>query len=318
METLQQLLGRVLVGVDNTKTFDIAGYNLFEGLVDNVTSFNDRIIPIPTADGAGSIFTSTGGNMEFNKGSLFVGQNYNKGYFMSSTGDFHASGTSDASNIPKYRATSFGIQNYFVGDRANGSFDSPTALLANDHIVSFLSTGYHGTGAAVTHAAEIKMLANENWDASHKGTRTEFWIINDGDTTQTKVISLLNNSVTITGRLSTTDVANIGGIYSSYDLSYDLQVGTETGNHGIVIRAGNTSIGKLSFDKGANGDGLGRIWYNFSTNNMEFYSSPNGSASSKNLVLKSAGVLNYPNAPTSASGLVAGDIYSNAGILTLV
>ena len=35
-------------------------------------------------------------------------------------------------------------------------------------------------------------------------------------------------------------------------------------------------------------------------------------------IMKSSGVLNYPNPPTSATGLVTGDIWNNAGVLTIV
>ena len=35
-------------------------------------------------------------------------------------------------------------------------------------------------------------------------------------------------------------------------------------------------------------------------------------------IMKSSGVLNYPNPPTSATGLVAGDIWNNSGVLNIV
>jgi hypothetical protein len=36
------------------------------------------------------------------------------------------------------------------------------------------------------------------------------------------------------------------------------------------------------------------------------------------LIVKGSGVINIQNIPTSSVGLVTGDIYSNAGILTIV
>ena len=44
----------------------------------------------------------------------------------------------------------------------------------------------------------------------------------------------------------------------------------------------------------------------------------NNDAGTNIFIMKSSGVLNYPNPPTSATGLVTGDIWNNSGVLTIV
>lgn len=121
---------------------------------------------------------------------IFIGDNASAGLFLSSTGDFHARGSSGSGGIAKYRATSIGNQNYFVGDRANGNFAVPTALVSGDFIVSFLALGYHGTGGSGTHCSEMRFLANENWSAGTRGSRIDWYTIQNGSSSQDISLSL--------------------------------------------------------------------------------------------------------------------------------
>lgn len=62
---------------------------------------------------------------------------------------------------------------------------------------------------------------------------------------------------------------------TGFSTDYSLQVGTTDGvgatNGGLMIRAGQTGIGKLSFSDGASADGEGRIWYENTNNAFKFY-----------------------------------------------
>lgn len=99
----------------------------------------------------------------------------------------------------------------------------------------------------------------------------------------------LNTNAVERMRITSGGIVCIAGAFNAYSSDYKLQIGTESGNNGIVIRSGNTSLGKISFDTGTNGDGVGRLWYNFSTNSMQFYTSTNGTNSFERMRIGSSG-----------------------------
>jgi hypothetical protein len=121
----------------------------------------------------------------------------------------------------------------------------------------------------------------------------------------------------VSGTARFTGITNIGGAYNTYNGDYKIQVGTETGNQGIIIRTGTTSIGKLSFDCGTNGDGVGKIWYDFSTNSMQFYTSTNGTNSLERIRINSSGSVGIGNtSPTTAldvTGVVTATSFTGPG-----
>jgi hypothetical protein len=93
-------------------------------------------------------------------------------------------------------------------------------------------------------------------------------------------------------RISSTGVVGIGSAPNGgYSADYKLQVGVETSTNGIMIRGSSSGIGKLSFDAGTNGDGLGRIWYDYSVNSLLFYTSTNGTNSFERMRITSGGAL---------------------------
>lgn len=87
-----------------------------------------------------------------------------------------------------------------------------------------------------------------------------------------------------------------------------------TGNNGSGT---NIAGGSLTL-KGGNGTGTG------GGGAIYLSTAPVGSSSSSadtmtvRMTIKATGVVNIANIPTSSSGLVSGDLYSNAGILTIV
>lgn len=74
------------------------------------------------------------------------------------------------------------------------------------------------------------------------------------------------------GKIYMRGAVGIGAVINSgYSTDYRLQVGGGSGSNGIMIRAGNTGISKLSFDYEQNANGLGRIWYNSASNSFSIY-----------------------------------------------
>jgi hypothetical protein len=94
-------------------------------------------------------------------------------------------------------------------------------------------------------------------------------------------------------RISSTGVVGIAAAPNAgYSADYKLQVGVETSTNGIMIRGSSSGIGKLSFDAGTNGEGLGRIWYDYSVNSLLFYTSSNGTNSFERIRITSGGAIN--------------------------
>lgn len=91
-------------------------------------------------------------------------------------------------------------------------------------------------------------------------------------------------------RISSGGIVGIGTtVNTGYSADFKLQIGNGTGNNGLVIACGSTGIGKLSFDAGTNGNGLGRIWYDYSSNSLQFFTSTNGTNSFERFRVTSGG-----------------------------
>lgn len=87
----------------------------------------------------------------------------------------------------------------FEGFRALGSYETPTALTNNAHIVSLSAGGYDGTVWA-TRVARVACFASEAWTATAHGTQWFFQAIPNGTTALTTMMKLLN-----TGSLDLSD-----------------------------------------------------------------------------------------------------------------
>ncbi len=101
-----------------------------------------------------------------------------------------------------------------------------------------------------------------------------------------------------------------GSINTGYSTNYKLQVGTETGDSGIMIRAGSTGVAKLSFDYGQNVDGLGRVWYNSSTNSLSLYTN-----AAEKMTILSTGNVGIGDTAPSQKLVVNGNIYTYNNVI---
>jgi hypothetical protein len=88
----------------------------------------------------------------------------------------------------------FGNANQIIHRRANGTSAAPTALLANQIIAQFATSGY-GATAYSTPRNKMVVYASENWTDTAQGTYTRFSTTLDGATTNTAVMDLRSNGV---------------------------------------------------------------------------------------------------------------------------
>ncbi len=79
--------------------------------------------------------------------------------------------------------SSLTARSYFTGDRADGTFGSPTNTKSGMAIVSFMGNPYDGT--TYNHGPEMRYTATQNYTGSAHGAKIEFYTVPDGSTTQT-------------------------------------------------------------------------------------------------------------------------------------
>jgi hypothetical protein len=150
----------------------------------------------------------------------------------------------------------------------------------------------NGTGASMTNIAGYFTAANAG--TSNVGIQI------DAITTGTNNYAIYSTSA---AKSYFQGIVGIGGTPNAgYSSDYLEQIGTEavTGtNYGLIIRSGATAIGKLSFSRGANTDGEGRIWYDQTNNRMDFYTN-----TGKQLSISSTGVINSVNLAGTGTRIV--------------
>lgn len=88
-----------------------------------------------------------------------------------------------------------GFASFFKGVFARGTKASPTAVQSADVLVRYRGAGYDGVtgvGGATTNG-EIRVVANENFDATHHGADVEIHATPAASTTLTKILSILGS-----------------------------------------------------------------------------------------------------------------------------
>lgn len=94
----------------------------------------------------------------------------------------------------------------FSGRRFNGTTTAPTQVLANQQIARFAGTGYTDSGWPAASSSRIIMIANETLTSSAQGTRMEFWVTPNGQTSPVKVADFTGNTFTANNIVTTGEV----------------------------------------------------------------------------------------------------------------
>jgi hypothetical protein len=183
-------------------------------------------------------------------------------------------------------------------------------------------------GASATYPITVFNSANGT-TAAFGGTARGLRIDNDGtfSSGRNSIFSVDNNFFTSYQPLSIE-----GSVMSLQALSGgNLLIGTTTDagqklqvNGTALINSSFTSIGSINAYAGINGfsGSTQNLLVDWSTESQfTTLTATNiffGTNAIRRLTIKSTGVINIASIPTSAAGLVSGDIYSNLGILTIV
>lgn len=114
----------------------------------------------------------------------------------------------------------------------------------------------------------------------------------------------VTGAATIGGGLAVTGSISATGQIVSQDSLRVAKAGSDTFGSGPYMNLSNVA-GTVGIVQQLNAAG-GLNWYNAAA------------ASSPIMTLKTTGVLNVPNMPTSSAGLVAGDLWSDGGTIKIV
>ena len=110
------------------------------------------------------------------------------------------------SSIANLQTLNFGVAAGVNVYRANGTMDSPTALLSGDQIGSFSARGYNGSAYTTGARSAIIMSASENWSGSANGSVMQFYTTANTTTAITERMRISD-----IGEILVTNVHNNGG-----------------------------------------------------------------------------------------------------------
>ena len=140
----------------------------------------DRVV---ITDGSGAITTDP--NFNYNAGLLVMG-----------APTVPASNPNDLNIVGSYPAfsnwgydTTAGNAPSFLGLRSRGTIGSPAAVTANDVLARFRGKGWYD-GSNQSRSTELRVVADEDFDSSHQGTRIELWGTPDGATTPQLMVTI--------------------------------------------------------------------------------------------------------------------------------
>lgn len=282
---------RSVDGILTSSVYNISAGNSAQALLQAFC--NSNYINIAVANNTGVPYVSILSNLNVGFGTNSPLSNWD---FLGSIGLSYtniSAGTFSFGNFYGYN---------FTGTTTTGTLPTISSSLRREYSLINLGSGnitlvVSGGGSliySISAVSSYTLVPGDRITLYNNGT---YWIVNNNTVSTSlsstyvgygSALNTLTGTSTFIYKSSTTQLF-VGGIDIGYGTEYKLQVGTETGSTGLIIRAGNTSVGKLSFDSGTNGDGLGRIWYDYSTNIMSFYTSSNGVSSSETLRINNNG-----------------------------
>jgi hypothetical protein len=138
----------------------------------------DRVV---ITDGSGNITTDP--NFNYNAGLLVMGAptvpvTGPNDLNLSSASPTFATWGHDPTNAPS-----------FLGVRSLGSPSAPALVTSNTVLARFRGRGWYD-GTNISLSTEVRMVADEDWDATHQGTRIELWGTADGAITPTLMVKI--------------------------------------------------------------------------------------------------------------------------------
>jgi hypothetical protein len=134
----------------------------------------------------------------------------------------------------------------FIGARSRGSHGSPSAVLANDSLVSFNGRGYK-TSAWSNTVGGFYVYAAENWTNTATGSFAAFRLAATGGTTVSEVARLTSTGNLLVG--GTTDISGAGGLKvfgttsASTSLTGSFLIGNASAATNVGIGGGNINAG---------------------------------------------------------------------------
>jgi hypothetical protein len=171
------------------------------------------------------------GNLSVANDSLFVDSVNNRVGIgtatPSATFEVVSQGTNNVRNAVgrHYDNTNAFSQFKWIGKRARGSIGNPSAVQANDTLVSFNGGGYKATAWSDT-VGGFYVYAAENWTDTATGTYMTLRGVAPGGTTVSERVKVEHNLMTVTGALTAT-----GAISSTNSIQGVLKSGTVSGPH---------------------------------------------------------------------------------------
>lgn len=214
-----------------------------------------------------------------------------------------ADGFNDPVNFESYGTAGANILLRF----AKGTYAAPTAISVNNLMGSIGVRGYDGTAFSGGGRAGIYMYAAEDFTSTAQGTFLDISTTANGTISRIERIRVQNNGNILIG--TTTDAGQKLQVSGTSLFSGDVTINA-SGNPTLNILGSGAYTGQLIINAGGGGSSV--IQANGGSNQLII--APNNVAK---LTIKT-NTINITSIPTSAAGLSSGDVYSNAGILTIV
>jgi len=252
--------------------------------------------------------------------TLYVGVNNSTGTLFGGTGGAYGGAISMDSPYGLGFATS-GIERLRITNSGNAGLGVTPSTWSSNYVA--LQFGAKGVLWSNKNSSDWYLGNNELYNSSNQlvylsnGRATEYFQFDGKHVWEVATTGTAGNIITYNTAMVLTNNSNLL-ISTTTDAGQKLQVnGTATIKSGngdqLLLNNAGERFTQINFSNNSNSKA--NIWWDNTNTELVLLAANSGVGTLK---LKNSGVLNIPNIPTSAAGLVSGDIYSNAGILTIV
>ena len=146
------------------------------------------------AFGGSSEFVWNGSSVTLNDGSgagqLWAGNIAGSTAFFNGQGAIQSRKEGQNNQMRLVEVGATGLENYLAFDRAQGTFASPTAILADDNFGIIIGVGFDGISAVMTHGPQLRLKATQTWTAANNGNAFEFYTTPNDSTTSAKQVTI--------------------------------------------------------------------------------------------------------------------------------